>query len=167
MNRSTIRKPRFLSFLLASLLGALTSPAMASDSVVVCTSLPADASLIKTGEGHKIIFTVVNPTDAPVDLMAFYFESNALRLSAVEKDTNRSLRTLVPLVSPGVAPVSIPAGEKFIFDFDLVSIFPDLESALMRSAVAVSWRLKLDPRPGCFSEVIETTVTIPKTDAGP
>jgi hypothetical protein len=139
-----------------------TSPAVASGSVAVCTSLPTNASLIKAQGAYKIVFTVANPSDAAVDLMAFYFESNALRFSAVEKDTNRSLRTLVPLVSPGVAPVRIRAGDKFVFSFDLVSIFPDLQSALMRSAVAVSWRLKLDPIPGCFSEEVETTVTIPR-----
>lgn len=92
-------------------------------------------------------------TDAAVDLTAFYFESDLLRLSAVEKASNRSLRTLVPLVTPGVAPIRIRAKEKFVREFDLGSIFPDLESVLTRSAVGVSWRLKLDPGPGCFSEV--------------
>lgn len=149
-------------FLLPLLFGAPSSNALATDGIVVCTSLPANASLIKTDGGHRLVFTVENPTDTALDLMAFYFESDALRLSAVEKEGNRPLRTLVPLVTPGVAPVRIRAGEKFVFEFDLASIFPDLESALRRSAVAVSWRLKLDPGPGCFSEVAETTVTIPK-----
>jgi hypothetical protein len=123
--------------------------------------------VIKTDGGHKIVFTVANPADAAVDLTAFYFESDLLRLSAVEKEDNRSLRTLVPLVTPGVAPIRIRAGEKFVWEFDLASIFPDLESVLTRSAVAVSWRLKLDPKPGCFSEVLETTVTLPKNAAAP
>jgi len=167
MNLSTIRNARFASLLLPLLFSALTSEAAATDGLVVCTSLPANASLIKTDGSHKIVFTVANPTDAAVDLTAFYFESDLLRLSAVEKDTNRSLRTLVPLVTPGVAPIKIRAGKKFVWDFDLASIFPDLESVLTKSDVAVSWRLKLDPKPGCFSEVMETTVTIPKIDAGP
>lgn len=167
MNLSTIRNLRFASLLLPLLFGAPSSYAAATDGIVVCTSLPANASLIKTDGGHKIVFTVANPTDAAVDLTAFYFESDLLRLSAVEKASNRSLRTLVPLVTPGVAPIRIRAGEKFVWDFDLASIFPDLESVLTQSAVAVSWRLKLDPKPGCFSEVLETTVTIPKNAAAP
>jgi hypothetical protein len=164
MNLSTIRN---CFALLLLLVGAASGTAVAADSMAVCTSLPAHASLIKTDGGHKLVLTVANPADVAVDLMAFYFESDSLRLSAVEKEGNRPLRTLVPLVSPGVAPIRIRAKEKFVREFDLVSIFPDLESTLTRSAVAVSWRLKLDPGLGCFSEVIETTFAIPKNVGAP
>ncbi|WP_213949493.1 hypothetical protein [Luteibacter sp. dw_328] len=164
MNLSTIRNCFVFLLLLA---GATSNTAVAAESIAVCTSLPANGSLIKTDGGHKLVLTVTNPTDVAVDLMAFYFESDLLRLSAVEKENNRPLRTLVPLVSPGVSPITIRAKDKFVREFDLVSIFPDLESTLTRSAVAVSWRLKLDPGPGCFSEVIETTFAIPKNAGAP
>lgn len=161
---STTMKIRF-ALLLSSLLVANPCTASAADNLAVCTSLLANASLIETAGGHKLVLTVANPSDAAIDLTAFYFESDMLRLSAVEKESNRSLRTLVPLVTPGVAPIRIPANEKFVREFDLGSIFPDLESTLRRSAVGVSWRLKLAPDPGCFAEVIETTVLIPRSAA--
>lgn len=167
MKLSTIRNLRLASVLLPLLFCVPSSYAAATDSTAVCTSLPTNASLIKTDVGHKLVLTVANPTDAAVDLTASYFESNLLRLSAVDKEKNRSLRTLVPLVSPGISPIRIRAKENFVREFDLGRIFPDLESELMRSAVVVSWRLKLDPGSGCFSEVIETSLTIPKSAAAP
>jgi len=65
------------------------------------------------------VLTVTNPTDTAVDLVASYFESNMLRLQAVEKESKRSLRTLVPLLSPGAAPLRIQAKETFVREFDL------------------------------------------------
>lgn len=163
MNFSTIMNIRFAPILLTFLFIADPGIATAADSRNVCTTLSENASLSETGGGHRLVLTVANPSDAAVDLTAFYFESNSLRLSAVEKESNRSLRTLVPLVAPGVAPIRIRSNEKFVQEFDLGSIFPDLESTLRRSAVGVSWRLKLDLNPGCFSQVIETTIIIPRS----
>lgn len=133
----------------------------------ICSSLTSTGSVVRAEGAHKVVLTVNNPTDTAVDLVAFYFESNTLRLQAVEKESKRSLRTLVPLLSPGVAPLRIQAKETVVREFDLRRTFPDLESTLTRSAVDVSWRLKLDPGPGCFSEEIETTVTIPRSTTSP
>jgi hypothetical protein len=167
MNVSTIRNIRLSRLLLALVIASASNVATATDGIAVCTSMPVNASLMKNDGGHRLVLTVANPTDDAVNLTAFYFESNLLRLSAVAKENNQSLPPIVPLVSPGVAPIKIRAKEKFVREFDLDSIFPDLESALMRSPVVVSWRLTLDPGTGCFSAVIDTSLTIPKNAAAP
>jgi hypothetical protein len=158
-------KIRWARVPLLFVLGAAFCNAAVAGDKITCSSLTSTGAVVETEDGHKVVLTVSNPTDSTVDLMAFYFESNTLRLQAVEQESKHPLSTLVPLVSPGVAPVRIHAKETFVREHDLRYIFPDLESTLTRSAVDVSWRLKLDPGPGCFSEEIKTTVTIPKKRA--
>jgi len=148
-------------------LGTTFCNAATDEDRTICSSLTSTGAVVRAEGAHKVVLTVTNPTDTAVDLVEFYFESNTLRLQAVEKESKRSLRTLVPLLSPGVAPLRIQAKETVVREFDLRRTFPDLESTLTRSAVDVSWRLKLDPGPGCFSEEIETTVTIPRSTTSP
>lgn len=133
--------------------------AVQANGSALCSSLPVRAQIVGDVR-HILMITVENPTSHVVALDASSFGENLLRFSGVEKTGERPLKVVVPLLSPGVEPLRIPAHDKIVKEIRLDVIFPDLSATLKRSSVDISWKLNLRPNDGCFSEEVSTTMTL-------
>lgn len=128
----------------------------------VCESVAIQTSIRDVSGRRSILFTVSNPTAKSVELTKFYFGGNMLRLRAATNPGGKELAKVVPLISPGVKNIVIEPGGKVFQEVDLDSVFPDLGKALVTEDVVISWELQVKPKSSCFSNVVETSMTLEK-----
>jgi hypothetical protein len=138
---------------------ALSDPLRASERAL-CTTLSMHSSIVEDARGHTLRITVQNPTQQTVETEEFHFWSNGVSFRAIARADGRQLRTVIPLLDPGVNPLLIKPSETVVRELPLEDVFPDLKTLLRSSDVDVSWTLKLKPNKGCFSEEATTTVTL-------
>lgn len=157
--------PRALTAVLLASAYACMSTAHAAtprheDNRAVCSSLSSHSTVFRDADRLILEVALENPSQMPIELEAFALGQNMLRFSASEVSTGRSLKVVIPLISPGVEPVRIAPGSTVVRKFDLAFVFPDLGEALTRTSVEVSWKMTLKPAHGCSSQEVETRMTL-------
>lgn len=139
-------------------LALISQLASAEDTVSVCAT-PKTMGLVRlTTQGYELVITVDNPTRFPLEFHDFTFFENVLQFRAVPAGESQALKHVVPLLSPGAAPVVVAPFQKIEMSYNLLSAFPELDEALKTKDVLFSWRLSLKGENFCFSQDITSSV---------
>lgn len=140
----------------------LIGPVGAKEATV-CEAPSVSSKLVSDGPLHALVLTVTNQSAKELSLEQYNFGENMLDLHAVKTEGNVELKHAIPLLSPGVAPVTIPPGKKFVRRVNLESSFTDLPNALTASDVLISWALTMDGNGACFVQKLSGVFKIPKS----
>ena len=140
----------------------LISPVVAKEATV-CEAPAVSSKLVSDGPFHALVLTVSNQSAKELSLEQFYFGENMLGLHAIKTEGNVELKQAIPLLSPGVAPVTIAPGKTFVRTVRLENSFADLSNALTTSDVLVSWALTVGDERTCFVQKLSGTFKIPKS----
>ena len=151
-----------LGFLGRMVIFAMFIGPVAASETAICEAPSASGKLISDGTLHVLVLTISNPGAKALSLERFYFGENMLGLRAVKSEGNVELKQAIPLLSPGVAPVTIAPGKTFVHRVSLENSFADLPDALTASDVLVSWALTMDDKSACFVQKLSGTLKIPK-----
>jgi len=151
-----------LGFLCPMVVCAMLIGPVAANETAICEAPAASAKLVLDGTLHALILTISNSGAKELSLEKFYFGENMLGLRAVKSEGNLELKQAIPLLGPGVEPVTIPPGKSFVHKVNLENSFADLSDALTTSDVLVSWALTMDDKSACFVQKLSGTFNIPK-----
>jgi hypothetical protein len=142
---------------------ALLIGPVAAKEATVCEAPAVSSKLVSDGSIHMLVLTVSNQSAKELSLEQYHFGENMLGLHAVKTEGNVELKHGIPLLSPGVTPVTIPPGKAFVRRISLESSFADLPNALTASDVLVSWELTMDGKGACFVQKLSGAFKIPKS----